>query len=90
VPAWLAGLPGVVGVRPGPGHVELEVDGAAEPSAILAAVVARGAAVTRFEIAEPSLEAIFVEHVGRSPEEPSPPAGLLVEPSGPQPTAGLA
>jgi ABC-2 type transport system ATP-binding protein len=90
VPAWLAGLPGVVGVRPGAGHVELEVDTSADPSAILAAVVARGAAVTRFEVAEPSLEAIFVEHVGRSPDDASPPMSALVEASGPQPTARLA
>jgi hypothetical protein len=66
------------------------VDAAAEPSAILAAVVARGAGVTRFEVAEPSLEAIFVEHVGRSPEDATPATTGLVEPSGPQPTPGLA
>ena len=29
----------------------------------------RGAAVTRFEIAEPSLEALFIEHVGRPSDE---------------------
>ena len=25
--------------------------------------------MTRFEIAEPSLEALFIEHVGRAPED---------------------
>ena len=35
---------------------------------MLAAALARGALVNHFEIAEPSLEAIFIEHVGRAPD----------------------
>ena len=65
VPTWLSTLDGVVGIRPGPGHAELDLAPSAEPSAIIAAVVSRGAAVSRFEVAEPSLEALFVEVVGR-------------------------
>ncbi len=68
-PAWLGTLAGVAAIRPGPGHVELEVTPGVEPAAILAAVVARGAAVNRFEIADPSLETLFIEHVGRPVED---------------------
>ena len=52
-----------------PGHVELEVAPGVEPASILAAVVGRGAAVNRFEIADPSLEALFIEHVGRPADD---------------------
>jgi ABC-2 type transport system ATP-binding protein len=68
-PAWLGALPGVVGVRLAAGHAELDVASGVEPSSILKAAVDRGATVTRFEIAEPSLEALFIEHVGRAPED---------------------
>ncbi len=68
VPTWLSSLEGVTGIRPGPGHAELDLAPSAEPSAIIAAVVRRGAAVSRFEVAEPSLEALFVEVVGRPSE----------------------
>jgi ABC-2 type transport system ATP-binding protein len=69
VPTWLSTLDGVIGIRPGPGHAELDLAPTAEPSAIIADVVRRGAAVSRFEVAEPSLEALFVEVVGRSPDD---------------------
>jgi ABC-2 type transport system ATP-binding protein len=62
---WLAQLPGVVAVRPGAGFAELELGAGAEPDAVLAAAMTQGVSITRFEVAEPSLEAIFVDLVGR-------------------------
>ena len=39
------------------------------PGGVLAAVLAKGASVTRFEVVEPSLEALFIEHVGRPADD---------------------
>jgi ABC-2 type transport system ATP-binding protein len=64
--AWVTELPGVRIVRPGRDYSELEVDAAVDPATILAAALARRERVTRFAIADPSLERIFVERVGRS------------------------
>jgi ABC-type uncharacterized transport system ATPase subunit len=61
---WLGRLPGVVAVRPGAGFAELELAADADPDAVLAAAVASGTSITRFEVSEPSLEAIFIERVG--------------------------
>jgi ABC-2 type transport system ATP-binding protein len=68
-PAWLSAQPGVEALRPDAGGFELELHAGADPARILAAVLARGASVNRFEIVEPSLEAIFIEHVGRPSHE---------------------
>ena len=69
LPSWLATLPGVVAVRPGAGFAELELSGETEPAEVLAAAVALHAPISRFEVAEPSLEAIFIEVVGRSADD---------------------
>jgi ABC-2 type transport system ATP-binding protein len=69
MPSWLWSLPGVAAVRPGPGSAELEIAPDRDPAAVLSAAVARGARVTRFEVAEPSLEAIFIEKVGHPADE---------------------
>jgi len=69
IPSWLGEMRGVAAVRPGAGFAELELLPGAEPRDVLAAVLARGTLVTRFEVAEPSLEAIFIGHVGRRPDE---------------------
>jgi ABC-2 type transport system ATP-binding protein len=79
--AWLDTMPGVRVTRPGLDYHELEVRDGGDPEAILQAALARRAYVTRFEIADPSIEDIFIERVGVSatdertlaavPEEPA-------------------
>jgi ABC-2 type transport system ATP-binding protein len=63
--AWLASLPGVRVVRPGNDFTELDVDRDRDPELVLRAALERGCRVTRYEIADPSLEEIFIQHVGR-------------------------
>jgi ABC-2 type transport system ATP-binding protein len=65
---WLADLQGVTVVRPGHEFTELDVRGC-DPQEILAAALAHGERVTQFVIADPSIEQIFIEHVGRAPSE---------------------
>jgi ABC-2 type transport system ATP-binding protein len=63
--AWLASLPGVRVVRPGNDFTELDVDRDRDPEVVLRAALERGCRVMRYEIADPSLEEIFIQHVGR-------------------------
>jgi ABC-2 type transport system ATP-binding protein len=63
--AWLDDLPGVDVSAQREDYVELRVPADRDPETILRAALDRGDRVLRFEIAEPSLEEIFVEHVGR-------------------------
>jgi ABC-2 type transport system ATP-binding protein len=62
--AWLKALPHVTVTRPGEDYTELRVDAGADPQAILRAAMAKGDDVLRFEVADPSLEEVFVERVG--------------------------
>ncbi|CAN5564968.1 ABC transporter ATP-binding protein [soil metagenome] len=61
---WLADLPGVTVTSQREDYVELGVPAGSDPEHILRAALDRGDRVTRFEIAEPSLEEIFIEHIG--------------------------
>ena len=63
--AWIDEIPGVSVTRRGQDYVEMHVAGETDPESILVAAIQRGDRVTRFEIADPSLEEIFIEKVGR-------------------------
>ena len=61
---WLMALPHVTGTRPGEDYTELQVDANTDPQSILREALAQGREVLRFEVADPSLEDVFVERVG--------------------------
>ena len=65
---WLDAA-GVESVRQDADGAELELSPGTDGDAILAAVLARGVRSRRFELAEPSLEALFIEHVGRPSDD---------------------
>ena len=66
-PAWLAELKGVRVARAGNDYLELAVDRDVDPETILRAALDRGERVTNFLIADPSIEEIFIDRVGRAP-----------------------
>jgi ABC-2 type transport system ATP-binding protein len=62
--AWLRSLPHVTVTRPGQDYTEVQVDDGADPQSVLRAAMDRGGEILRFEVADPSLEEVFVERVG--------------------------
>jgi ABC-2 type transport system ATP-binding protein len=66
---WLDALPGVVVRSAGVDRTELELTDGSTPDAVLAAAVANGSTVTHFELDEPSLETLFIDHVGGPADE---------------------
>ena len=50
--------------RRGEDYLEMHVATGTDPESILKTALSRGERVTRFEIADPSLEEIFIERVG--------------------------
>ncbi len=66
---WLDSLDGVRVTRPGRDYHELHVTDGRSPETILREALDRGEHVTRFEIADPSIEEIFIERVGATTTE---------------------
>jgi ABC-2 type transport system ATP-binding protein len=62
--AWLDRLDGVQVTRHGQDYTEATVTAGHDPGAVLRAALARDCRVLHFEIADPSLEEIFIERVG--------------------------
>ncbi len=84
---WLNNLAGVTVVRPGQDFVELDVARTVDPDSILRLALDKGQKVTQFVIAEPSIEQIFIERVGKKPSEEQHLAGSHAAPT---PTPGAA
>jgi ABC-2 type transport system ATP-binding protein len=62
---WVVAMGGVTVTSRREDFIELHVPAGTDPEEILRAALQRGERVTRFEIADPSLEEVFIEHVGR-------------------------
>jgi ABC-2 type transport system ATP-binding protein len=65
-PDWLGEIVGIERVRRDAAGAELELLAGADPAAILNIILARGGSVSHVEVIDPSLEALFIELVGRS------------------------
>jgi ABC-2 type transport system ATP-binding protein len=63
--AWLGTLDGVRVARRGQDYTEAEVARGHDPDTVLRAALSRGCEIRHFEIADPSLEQIFIERVGQ-------------------------
>jgi ABC-2 type transport system ATP-binding protein len=62
---WLARVPGATVISAGMDRTTVELAPGLDPDAVLAAAVGAGARVLHFEVADPSLEQVFIDHVGR-------------------------
>ena len=63
--SWLGEIPGLHVTRRGVDYSEAQVPAGFDPAIVLQAALARGCKIQHFEVADPSLQEIFIERVGR-------------------------
>jgi ABC-2 type transport system ATP-binding protein len=70
---WLDTLEGVQVTRRRQDYIEMQIQANLNPNLIVEAALSHGGMISRFELAEPSLTDIFIEHVGKIalPDAPS-------------------
>jgi ABC-2 type transport system ATP-binding protein len=66
--AWLHAIPNATVTRDGADYTSLRIDAGTDPQSVLRAALAHGD-VLHFEVADPSLEEVFVERVGALDKE---------------------
>ena len=87
-PDWLAEIVGVETVRRDAAGAQLELLAGAEPGAVLNVILARGASIGHFQVVDTSLEALFIELVGRPADDDA--ASVVDAPLSAVPTRGPA
>lgn len=70
---WLDTLEGIQITKRRQDYIEMQIQANLNPNLIVETALQHGAIISRFELAEPSLTDIFIEHVGRTalPDVPS-------------------
>ena len=63
---WLDALPGVQVTRRRQDYIEMQIQANLDPNLILEEALRRGGVISRFELTEPSLTDIFIEHVSQA------------------------
>lgn len=74
---WLDTIEGVQVTKRLPDSIEMHLQANLHPNRIVEAALHHGGVISRFELTEPSLTDIFIEHVGRSMSRVNPSEGAL-------------
>ncbi|HJT59012.1 MAG TPA: ATP-binding cassette domain-containing protein [Ktedonobacteraceae bacterium] len=81
--AWLDALEGVRVMKRRQDYIEMQIQAHLNPNLIIEAALNHHGIISRFELAEPSLTDIFIEHVSKAtPQETSSPSGMVAQAGG--------